>query len=424
MKILVVGGGGREHALVWKLAQSPRVSKIYCAPGNAGISQLAECVDIAANDIDRLLSFAKDQEIDLTVVGPEAPLVAGIVNKFSSAGLKIFGPSQEAAEIEGSKALAKRIMEKYQIPTAEYRVFDKAEPAITYIKKIGAPVVVKADGLEAGKGVIVAFDTETAVRAVKEIMEDQIFGTAGAKVIIEEYLTGEEVSILAFTDGDHVVPMVSAQDHKRVFNDDQGPNTGGMGAYSPAPVYTSEIAQITLEKILKPTIAGLKAEGRTYRGVIYAGLMLTSTGVKVLEYNARFGDPETQPVLMRLKTDLIDIIEAILEGRLDQQKIEWFDEAAVCVVLASGGYPGHYETGKEIRGLELTYPDGYVFHGGTSFREGVLVTSGGRVLGVTAKGKTVEEAIKHVYQYVKKINFDDMHYRTDIGKRALNLLRN
>lgn len=419
MKILVVGGGGREHALVWKLAQSPKVNKIYCAPGNAGISQLAECVNIAADDIKTLLDFAINQRIDLTVVGPEAPLIGGIVNQFNEAGLKIFGPSKEAAEIEGSKALSKYIMEKYQIPTAGYQVFDQADQAIKYIKSIGAPIVVKADGLAAGKGVIIAQDVETAVFAVKEIMEDKIFGAAGAKIIIEEYLEGEEVSVLAFTDGENIVPMVSAQDHKRIFDGDQGLNTGGMGAYAPAPIYSEEIAQFTLEKILKPTIAGLKAEGRTYQGVIYAGLMITAKGIKVLEYNARFGDPETQPVLMLLKTDLVDIIEAVLEERLAEEKIEWLDEAAVCVVLASAGYPGRHVMGKEIEGLDQSGTNGYVFHGGTTFKEGSVVTAGGRVLGVSAKGATIEAAIQEAYREVKKINFEGMHYRTDIGRKAL-----
>ncbi|HHT63693.1 MAG TPA: phosphoribosylamine--glycine ligase [Clostridia bacterium] len=420
MKMLVVGGGGREHALVWKLAQSPKVSKIYCAPGNAGIGELAECVDIAAHDIDKLLSFAREEKIDLTVVGPEAPLMEGIVNRFIAAGLRIFGPSREAAEIEGSKSLAKRIMEKYQIPTGAYRVFDNSEDAVAYIKNTGTPIVVKADGLAAGKGVIVAQTEEEAISAVKEILEDKIFGTAGIKVVIEEYLEGEEVSILAFTDGEHVIPMVSAQDHKRVFDNDKGPNTGGMGAYSPAPVYSPEIARFTLEKILKPTIAGLKKEGRTYRGVIYAGLMVTPQGVKVLEFNARFGDPEAQPVLMRLKTDLVDIMEAVLEGRLAEQEIKWSDEAAVCVVLASGGYPGSYRTGEKIYGLNQTGPDAYVFHAGTAYQRKDVVTAGGRVLGVTAKGGTVQEAICRVYREVEKIRFTDMHYRTDIGKKALD----
>jgi phosphoribosylamine--glycine ligase len=420
MKILVVGGGGREHALVWKLNQSPQVEKIFCAPGNAGISQLAECIPIQADDIDGLLSFAQKEKIDLTVVGPEAPLTKGIVNQFQVAGLKIFGPSQEAAEIEGSKALAKNIMEKYQIPTARYQVFEDAASAINYIRKQGAPIVVKADGLAAGKGVIVASDEETAVNAVQEIMENKVFGQAGTKIVIEEFLEGEEVSILAFTDGEYVIPMISAQDHKRAFDDDQGPNTGGMGAYAPAPVYTPEIAEIVLESIIKPTVAGLKSEGRTYRGVLYVGLMLTETGPKVLEYNARFGDPETQPVMMLLKTDLVDIIQAILAGKLAQQEILWYEESAVCVVLASGGYPGPYEKAMKIEGLESSSSNSMVFHAGTAFVNGEIVTSGGRVLGVTATGKSVTEAIENTYREVGKISFQGMHYRTDIGKKALN----
>ncbi|MEN3003571.1 phosphoribosylamine--glycine ligase [Dehalobacterium formicoaceticum] len=420
MKVLVVGGGGREHALVWKLIQSPKVNKVFCAPGNAGISQMAECIEINAEDIEGLLSFAKKEKIDLTVVGPEIPLTNGIVNQFQAAGLKIFGPSKEAAEIEGSKALAKRIMEKYQIPTAQYQVFEEAAPAIDYIRKQGAPIVVKADGLAAGKGVIVAPDEETAVNAVQEIMENKVFGQAGTRVVIEEFLEGEEVSILAFTDGEHVIPMISAQDHKRVFNDDQGPNTGGMGAYAPAPVYTPELAEDVLERIIKPTVAGLKSEGRTYQGVLYVGLMLTGSGPKVLEYNARFGDPETQPVMMLLKTDLVDIIQAILAGELSRQEILWYDEAAVCVVLASGGYPGSYEKGMKIQGLGSAQSESMVFHAGTSFAGNDIVTSGGRVLGVTAKGNSVAEAIKNAYREVDKISFQGMHYRTDIGKKALD----
>lgn len=419
MKILVVGGGGREHALVWKISQSPRVKKIFCAPGNAGIAGLAECVNIAADDVDTLLKFALENKIDLTVVGPEAPLMAGLVDQFEAVGLRVFGPRQRAAEIEGSKTLAKEIMEKYSIPTARYRVFEDPVPAIQYIRELGAPLVVKADGLAAGKGVIVAADTETAVQAVKEIMEDRAFGDAGNRVLVEEFLEGEEVSVLAFTDGEHVVPMVSSQDHKRVFDGDLGPNTGGMGAYSPAPVYTSEVAEFTLEKILKPTIAGLKAEGRTYRGVIYAGLMVTKDGPKVLEYNARFGDPETQPVLMRLKTDLVEIMEAILTGCLKGQEISWSEEASVCVVMASGGYPGSYQKGKPIKGLEQTRRDVYVFHAGTALKDGETVTAGGRVLGVTARGKTIREAIESAYGTVEKIHFEGMQYRKDIGGKAL-----
>lgn len=419
MKILVVGGGGREHALVWKISQSPRVKKIFCAPGNAGIAGLAECVNIAADDVDTLLKFALENKIDLTVVGPEAPLMAGLVDQFEAVGLRVFGPRQRAAEIEGSKTLAKEIMEKYSIPTARYRVFEDPVPAIQYIRELGAPLVVKADGLAAGKGVIVAADTETAVQAVKEIMEDRAFGDAGNRVLVEEFLEGEEVSVLAFTDGEHVVPMVSSQDHKRVFDGDLGPNTGGMGAYSPAPVYTSEVAEFALEKILKPTIAGLKAEGRTYRGVIYAGLMVTKDGPKVLEYNARFGDPETQPVLMRLKTDLVEIMEAILAGCLKGQEISWLEEASVCVVMASGGYPGSYQKGKPIKGLEQTRRDVYVFHAGTALKDGETVTAGGRVLGVTARGKTIREAIESAYGTVEKIHFEGMQYRKDIGGKAL-----
>lgn len=420
MKVLVVGGGGREHALVWKLAQSPKVDKIFCAPGNAGIAQLAECVDIAADDVAALLDFAVKNKIDMTVVGPEAPLMAGLTDRFTEAGLKVFGPHKRAAEIEGSKTLAKEIMEKYQIPTAKYRVFTEAAPAIEYIKELGVPVVVKADGLAAGKGVIVAEDMDTALDAVKLIMEEKVFGAAGNKLLVEEFLEGEEVSVLAFSDGTCVVPMVSSQDHKRAYDNDQGPNTGGMGAYSPAPIYTEELAEIVLEKILQPTIDGLKAEGRTYRGVIYAGLMITKDGPKVLEYNARFGDPEAQPVLMRLETDLVDIMESVLEGRLKQQEIRWSQEAAVCVVLASGGYPGTYEKGKEICGLNQNGPDSYVFHAGTAIKDDKIVTSGGRVLGITARGKSIKEAISAAYQEVEKINFAGVHYRKDIGAKALN----
>jgi phosphoribosylamine--glycine ligase len=420
VKVLVVGGGGREHALVWKLAQSPKVDKIFCAPGNAGIAQLAECVNIAADDVAALLEFAVKNRIDMTVVGPEAPLMVGLTDRFEEAGLKVFGPHKRAAEIEGSKTLAKEIMEKYQIPTAKYRVFTETAPAIEYIKELGVPVVVKADGLAAGKGVIVAEDMDTALDAVKLIMEEKVFGAAGNKLLVEEFLEGEEVSVLAFSDGTCVVPMVSSQDHKRAYDNDQGPNTGGMGAYSPAPIYTEELAEIVLEKILQPTIDGLKAEGRTYRGVIYAGLMITKDGPKVLEYNARFGDPEAQPVLMRLETDLVDIMESVLEGRLKQQEIRWSQEAAVCVVLASGGYPGTYEKGKEICGLNQNGPDSYVFHAGTAIKDDKIVTSGGRVLGITARGKSIKEAISAAYQEVEKINFAGVHYRKDIGAKALN----
>jgi phosphoribosylamine--glycine ligase len=422
MKVLVVGGGGREHAMVWKLKQSPRVSRIYCAPGNAGIAQDAECVGISAEDVNGLLAFAQKEGIDLTVVGPEAPLTLGIVDAFRDAGLRIFGASKAAAAIEGSKALAKEIMFKYNIPTASYAEFTSAGPAIDYIREKGAPIVVKADGLAAGKGVIVAMDEETAVNAVKMIMEDRVFGESGDKVIIEEYMEGEEVSILAFTDGRTVIPMVSSQDHKRVFDNDGGLNTGGMGAYSPAPVYTDALHEEVVKTILIPTVEGMAAEGRTYEGVLYAGLMLTKDGPKVLEYNARFGDPETQAVLIRLETDLVDIIEAIIDKRLAGMDIKWRPEAAVCVVMASGGYPGDYEKGKAITGLKEAAQDAVVFHAGTAAKDGQIVTAGGRVLGVTALGGTIPDAIANVYKAVEKIHFDGVHYRKDIGGKALKHL--
>ncbi|PKM83322.1 MAG: phosphoribosylamine--glycine ligase [Firmicutes bacterium HGW-Firmicutes-14] len=424
MKVLVVGGGGREHTLVWKLKQSPRVAKIYCAPGNAGIAGEAQCVNIGAEDIDSLLKFALDEKIELTVVGPEAPLTLGIVDRFREAGLRIFGPSRKAAEIEGSKVLAKEIMSKYNIPTGRYADFTNPDAAISYIKENGAPIVVKADGLAAGKGVIVAMDEKTAIDAVKMIMKDRVFGESGNRIIVEEYLEGEEVSILAFTDGTAVIPMVPSQDHKRIFDNDEGPNTGGMGAYSPTPVYTREIEEFALEKILIPTVRGMKEEGRTYEGVLYAGLILTKDGPKVLEYNARFGDPETQAVLIRLESDLAEIIEGIVDKRLEGMEIKWRDEAAVCVVMASGGYPGSYDKGKVISGIrEAEAAGATVFHAGTAQKDGKIVNSGGRVLGVTALGQTIPEAINNVYKAVQKITWDGVQYRTDIGKKALKHLK-
>ncbi len=419
MKVLVVGGGGREHALVWKLKQSPRVKEIYCAPGNAGIAGDARCVDIRADDLKGLLCFARENSVDLTVVGPEAPLAAGIVDEFREAGLKIFGPSRAAAEIESSKVLAKEIMSKYHIPTARYAVFDDPAAAGAYIKENGAPCVVKAEGLAAGKGVIVAPDEQTALEGVRSIMVDRQFGAAGSRLVVEECLVGEEVSILAFSDGVNVVPMVSSQDHKPVFENDRGPNTGGMGAYAPAPVYTPEIHKITMEKILCPVIRAMRAEGRIYCGVIYAGLMVTEEGPKVLEFNVRFGDPEAQPVLTLLETDLVEIMEAVLEGRLDQIKIEWKEQSSVCVVLASGGYPGSYEKGKIIRGLGEMPDRVMVFHAGTAEKDGEIVTSGGRVLGVTAAGADLPAAVESVYAAVEKISFEGMQYRRDIGRKAL-----
>lgn len=419
MKILVVGGGGREHAIVWKLAQSPLAEEIYCAPGNAGIAELADCVNIEADDVDTLLEFAEAENIDLTVVGPEAPLAKGIVDKFAAAGRKIFGPSQAAALIEGSKELAKQIMEKYGIPTAKYASFTDVAAAKAYIEEMGAPIVVKADGLAAGKGVVVAMTEAEAMAAVDDMLSGNAFGDAGAKVVIEEYLDGEEVSVLAFTDGKFVLPMVSAQDHKRAFDNDEGPNTGGMGAYSPAPIYTAELADEVLQRVLQPAVDGMRAEGRLYKGVLYAGLMLTKDGVKVLEFNARFGDPETQAVLYRLKSDLVEIMLAVIDEKLADITLEWTDEPAVCVVVASGGYPGKYARGQAITGLDEKVDGAYVFHAGTSFIGQQVVANGGRVLGVTAKGATIREAIDTAYQMVDKIHYDSCFSRRDIGYRAL-----
>lgn len=419
MKILVVGGGGREHAIVWKLAQSPLADEIYCAPGNAGIAQLADCVNIPAEDVDALLDFAQAENIDLTVVGPEAPLSLGIVDKFMAAGLRIFGPSQSAALIEGSKELAKQIMAKYGIPTAKYMSFTDKAQALAYVREQGAPIVVKADGLAAGKGVVVAETVAEAEQAVEDMLGGA-FGAAGAKVVIEEFLKGEEVSVLAFTDGHTVLPMVSAQDHKRVFDGDKGPNTGGMGAYSPAPVYTPEMAEQVLHDVLQPAVDGMRAEGRLYKGVLYAGLMVTPEGVKVLEFNARFGDPETQAVLMRLKSDLVEIMLAVIDGTLQEKQLEWYDDAAVCVVIASDGYPGHYAKGQPISGLDDDMPDTYVFHAGTAYAGQHIVANGGRVLGVTARGADIRQAIERVYLRADKIYYDGCFCRRDIGHRALD----
>lgn len=421
MKILVIGSGGREHAIVWKLAQSPLAEEIYCAPGNAGIADLAECVNIPADDVDTLLEFAQAEKIGLTVVGPEAPLAAGIVDKFTAAGLKIFGPSQKAAMIEGSKALAKEIMEKYGIPTAKYATFTDKEAALAYLDANPAPIVVKADGLAAGKGVVVAMTTAEAREAVESMLSGNAFGAAGARVVIEEYLEGEEVSVLAFSDGKTVLPMVSAQDHKRVFDDDKGPNTGGMGAYSPAPIYTPQLAGQVLQQVLQPAVDGMRQEGRLYKGVLYAGLMLTAQGVKVLEFNARFGDPETQAVLMRLQSDLAEIMLAVIDERLDEYSLSWADEAAVCVVMASGGYPGAYAKGQPISGLSQAaeQADTVVFHAGTKFSGQQVVADGGRVLGVTASAPTIKAAIDKAYQAVDLISWQDCFCRRDIGAKAL-----
>ena len=421
MKVLVVGGGGREHALVWKIAQSPKVSKVYCAPGNAGISEQATILPIKANDLKGLLEFALKEKVDLTVVGPEEPLTKGVVDLFESKGLSIFGSSQKAAEIEGSKAFAKEMMKKYHVPTASYEIFTNRNMAVEYIRKQGTPIVVKADGLAAGKGVIICKTVEEAIQSVDLIMVEKRFGEAGNRVVVEEYLVGEEASYIAFTDGKAILPLASSQDHKPIFDGDQGPNTGGMGAYSPAPVVTEEVNEKIIEKILRPIIQGMGEEGRLYKGVLYAGLMIQNGQPKVLEFNARFGDPETQPVLMRMKGDIVPILEACIKGNLSQYEIEWDSRASVCVVMASKGYPGDYEKGKTIGGLKEVSKmnDVFVFHAGTGFKDNLVVTNGGRVLGVTGLGGNIPRAIERTYQAVKKISWEGVHYRTDIGKKAL-----
>jgi len=421
VKVLVIGSGGREHALVWKTAQNPNVKKIYAAPGNAGMAQLAECLPIKAEDVDKLLSFAKDNAVDLTIVGPEGPLSMGIVDEFTKAGLRAFGPSGKAAEIEASKTFSKNLMKKYCIPSADYGVFTDRAVAEAYVREKGAPIVVKADGLAAGKGVVVAETVEEAIKALDLIMTDKAFGKAGDRVVIEEFLKGEEASFMAFTDGKTVVPMASSQDHKRVFDGDRGPNTGGMGAYSPAPVVTKELERRVMETIMVPTVRAMEKEGRLFKGVLYAGLMIHNGEAKVLEFNARFGDPETQPIMMRLGSDLIAIIQAIIDGTLSTVDVKWKPESAVCVVMASGGYPGEYEKGKEIKGLEkaLAHDNVMVFHAGTALKNGRPVTDGGRVLGVTGLGTVVAGAIDNAYAAVRDISFDGAHYRRDIGARAL-----
>ncbi len=421
MRVLVVGGGGREHALVWKISQSPRVAKVYCAPGNAGIARQAECMPISGEDIKSLAAFAEKEKIDLTVVGPEAPLTMGIVDTFESRGMRIFGPRRSAAEIEGSKAFAKDLMKKYGIPAGESLNFEDYGAAVRYVKEKGAPLVVKADGLAAGKGVILCRRVEEALTALDQIMVQKTFGSAGSKVVVEDFLEGEEASFLGFTDGESVLPLPTSQDHKAIYDGDRGPNTGGMGAYSPAPVVGEKIHRDVMEKIMLPTVRGMKKEGRPYRGVLYAGLIIRDGKAKVLEFNARLGDPETQPILMRLKSDLIPVLEAAIDGRLAGLKVEWDPRPAVCVVMASGGYPGKYEKGKVIHGLEAAanIPDTFVFHAGTSLREGKVVTSGGRVLGVTALGETVGVAIQKAYEAVGKISWEGACYRKDIGRKAL-----
>jgi len=424
MKVLVIGSGGREHALVWKIAQSPIVDHIYAAPSNPGMAQYAECVDIAAKDIASLVAFAREKKIGLTVVGPEDPLADGIVDRFGEAGLMAFGPSGAAAQLEASKVFAKRFMERHGIPTAAYAEFDEAEAAITYVQQQGAPLVIKADGLAAGKGVTVAHDVDTAMAAIREAMVDGAFGAAGAKVVVEECLMGEEASFLAFCDGKNVMPMMASQDHKALLDGDAGPNTGGMGAYSPAPVVTSALMEEAVARILRPCVAGMAAEGTPYRGVLYAGLMITASGPRVVEFNCRFGDPETQVVLPQLKTDVVPIMQACCEGRLCEAAVEWNSGACVTVVMASGGYPKAYEKGKRITGIEEAEaePGIKVFHAGTKQTPEGLATNGGRVLNVTAFGPDIASTIERAYGAVRKIRFDGAHFRTDIGAKALSRL--
>ncbi len=421
MKVLVIGSGGREHALVWKLRQSPRVDRVFCAPGNAGISELAECLDIKTNDIEGLLNFVKYNWIDLTVVGPEAPLTDGIVDAFVKEDRRIFGPDKAGARLEGSKIFAKDFMRKHGIPTAEYKSFTSYRQAEEYVRLKGAPIVVKADGLAAGKGVIVAETVDEAIDALKLIMKDNAFGDAGKKVIVEQCLTGEEASFMVLTDGKTVVPLATSQDHKRIFDCDKGPNTGGMGAYSPAPIITKPMEKDVMKNVVNPMVKGLHRERINYRGVIYVGLMICGGRPYVLEYNCRFGDPEAQPILMRLDCDFLDLLKATAEGRLKDIKVAWKDEAAVCVVISAKGYPGSYEKGVKITGLDSFKNDKnvVVFHAGTRLNNGEIVTSGGRVLGVTALGIDITTARDNAYKAIKKIHFDGMHYRKDIANKAI-----
>ncbi|HBH3654514.1 TPA: phosphoribosylamine--glycine ligase [Clostridioides difficile] len=416
MKILVVGGGGREHAICWKLSKEKNVEKIYCAPGNAGIANVAECVNIGDTNIEELLKFAKENEIGLTIVGPEVPLVMGIVDEFEKEGLRVFGPNKKCAQLEGSKAFSKEFMIKHNIPTAKYKEYTNLEEAISEIDSFGYPVVIKADGLAAGKGVVIPENREDAIATLKEMMSDKKFGAAGDKIVIEEFLKGIETSILAFVDNDTIVPMASAKDHKKVNNYEQGPNTGGMGTFSPSEIYTEELANKVKETVLEKTLEGFKKDGLNFKGILFVGLMITEDGEKVLEYNVRFGDPETQSVLFRLETDLHEIMEAILDNKLKDIEINYSDEEAVCVMLTSGGYPDSYEKGKIITGLENLDDDIVVFHSGTKMLDGNLVTNGGRVIGITAKSATVKDAAEKVYENIKKINFEGMHYRIDIGR--------
>lgn len=419
MKVLVVGSGGREHALCWKIAQRPD-TEVYVAPGNIGMVDVATLVNIKVDDIAGLVDFAKAEGIDLTVVGPELPLTLGIVDAFQEAGLACFGPNKAAAKLEGSKAFSKELMKKYGIPTAAFDTFTDVDKAKAFVDEIGVPCVVKANGLAAGKGVIICMTREEADKAIEDMLTDHAFGDASATIVIEEYMVGPEVSVLAFADGKSVLPMVSAQDHKRIFDGDKGPNTGGMGAYSPAPVYTEALSAEVNKTIIEPTIAAMAAEGTPFTGILYTGLMLTEKGPRVLEYNVRFGDPETQPIMVRMKSDIVALFQACVNGKLDEATLEWHDEAAVCVIMASGGYPASSEKGVPIHGLDdIAAEEAIVFHSGTAEKDGEIVTNGGRVLGVTAKDATIKGAIDKAYAAVEKINFDHMQFRRDIGARAL-----
>ena len=421
MKVLVVGGGGREHALCWKISQSPLVEKTYCAPGNAGISRHAECLDIGVGDFDLLAQFVKEESVDLTVVGPEQPLCEGITDFFEEEGLLVFGPSKVAAELEGSKIFSKDLMKKYDIPTGEYFVFTDIKQALSKVAEAEPPFVVKADGLAAGKGVIICHSREEGEDAIRSMMEHGAFGQAGAKVVIEEFLTGEEASFFAFTDGENILPLEPSQDHKPIFDGDKGPNTGGMGAYTPAPVVTDKLRKRIIDEVMVPTVRAMKSEGRIYRGILYAGLMIKDNDLKVLEFNCRFGDPEAQPLLMRMESDVVPILYSIAKGEVKCDSIEWKDGFCVCVVMASRGYPGNYDKGVELKKLGgfTDTSETVVFHAGTAFSGDKLVTNGGRVLGVTSLGDTIEESIRSAYKAVDFISEENLVYRTDIGKKAL-----
>jgi phosphoribosylamine--glycine ligase len=425
MRILVIGGGGREHALIWKLSSSPLVKKLYAAPGNAGMSELAECVNLKVDDLNGLADFARRSSVDLTVVGPELPLTLGIVDEFERRNLKILGPSKEAAAIEGSKVFAKQFMYKHHIPTASFRIFDNPDQASDFVKASEMPLVIKADGLAAGKGVVIVEDTSAALSTIQRIMVEKAFGESGSRIVVEDFLEGEEMTVLAFTDGQTIRPMPTSQDHKKIFEGDQGPNTGGMGAYAPTTIADEKLMARISDEILEPTVAGLQSEGKTFKGILYAGLMLTEIGPKVMEFNCRFGDPETQAILPLLKTDLAEVFLAVVDGELSLQDVEWNENYAVCVVLASAGYPGKYERGKEVFGLNKVrgMQDVLVFHAGTKKEGGRILTDGGRVLGITGTDASMDKAIGKAYAAVDKIRFEGMQCRRDIGHRATGTKR-